>query len=563
MYIAPLDRKKYVKHNFSRRCIIIYNKRVTTIVLFFTILIFLLIYRLYELQIIEEGHLARQVIQQRSVDTTLKVVRGGIYDRRMIPFTDTEDLYHVVIAPEKLNDKSDIAYKLSLITGHSINDIEKIFKKNSPVVFVVKKEFKEYLDINLSQRDGIAIINSTDRYGEKSIARHIIGYVNSFDQTGSFGIEKAFDNILHMQKTQNIGIIGNALKRSIPGLGYKISEHIYDNNGLGIKLTLDFHIQKVVEEVMDKRVPKGAVIVVEADSGDIVALSSRPNYSQNNVEQYINTNGSELVNRAFMAYDIGSIFKIIVAAAALEQGIIKPYDKYNCKGYIDVEGKKFNCSANNGNGHGEIDFIEAFAHSCNTFFIDTGLKVGYGSIIEMAKRFGFGEELFLYEALEQHTGHIPEKKYVSLRETANTSIGQGEILVTPIQVADMITTIANHGVRKKLNMVDSIINERDGSVKEKISKKGENIVIDKMIALQIQNMMEQVTLIGTGRNANLDRHGGAAGKTGSAETGWVDDGETKVHAWFAGYFPVYKPKYSIVVFVENGRWAVPRLHRFS
>ena len=514
----------------------------------------MLIYRLYNLQIVEEGYLARQVIQQRSIDTTLKIVRGGIYDKRMIPFTDTEDSYHVIIIPEVLKDKIDTAQKLSPITGYSAKDITDILNKNKPVVFVIKEKFKYYLNNNLSQQDGVSIINSTNRHGENSIARHVIGYINDSEQLGVFGIEKAFNNVLHMQKTQNIGVIGNALKQSIPGLGYRVSEHTNDNNGLGVKLTLDFHIQRIVEKVMDNRVNKGAVIVTDVDSGDIVALSSRPNYSQNNIDRYLDNEGSELINRAFMSYDIGSIFKIIVAAAALEKEVINPYDKFNCRGYVDVEGKKFNCSVNNGEGHGEIDFVEAFAHSCNTFFIDTGLKVGYHSIIAMSKRFGIGAEILLFAGLEQHLGHIPMKDYVSLRETANTSIGQGEILVSPIQVVDMITAIANHGIRKRLNIVDSIIYEEDGSIKEKISEKQETVIIDKMTAIQIQNMMEQVTLVGTGKNANLDRYGGAAGKTGSAETGWTENGETKVHAWFAGYFPVYNPKYAIVVFIENGRW---------
>jgi peptidoglycan glycosyltransferase/penicillin-binding protein 2 len=116
----------------------------------------------------------------------------------------------------------------------------------------------------------------------------------------------------------------------------------------------------------------------------------------------------------------------------------------------------------------------------------------------------------------------------------------------------MITTIANNGIRKKLNLVDAVVTD-EGDIVKLIRREEDSRVISEEVAKEIQAMMHETTISGTGKNANLDEYGGSAGKTGSAETGWIVNGEAKVHAWFAGFFPVHHPKYAVVVFVENGR----------
>ncbi|NLY44057.1 MAG: peptidoglycan glycosyltransferase [Clostridiaceae bacterium] len=524
--------------------------RLRFLVIAIIFLFLCLLGRFYYLQVVEADTLTRQVTRQRALDTTLKYTRGYIYDRNMIPFTDREDRYYIIVIPGLIKDGEKVIGGLSGFTGYSREEIEETFREQVPVTYIVEnyleQEIREVLD-----DPSIKIIPLSKRYGKESLARHIIGYVNEADQTGFSGIEKAFDSYLNERKPQSIGMVGDAIKRSIPGLGYRVINCFSNNEGEAVRLTLDYHIQSIVEKVMDKRMGQGAVIVTDVKSGDILALASRPNYDQEHVEQYIDSDGSELVNRVFSPYDAGSIFKIVVAAAALEKNTVSLDTPFTCTGYIDVDDMAFMCHKSD--GHGELSFMEGFANSCNPVFIDTGLKVGYKSIIEMAKRFGFGSSLYLFDGLIQEKGNIPDKKYVSARETANISIGQGEILVTPIQVADMVTTIANNGVRKKLNLVDAIVMD-DGSIVKDMRIKGETRIISAEVAKKIQRMMEEVTLSGTGANVRMEHYGGVAGKTGSAETGWVmENGSTKVHAWFAGYFPIKDPKYAMVVFVENGR----------
>lgn len=528
----------------------IYHNRLRFITVFFTILFLCMFVRLLYFQVIQKDFLTQQAARQRAIDTTLKVTRGNIYDRNMIPFTDREDKYYVVVIPNLFKDFVQVSQDLSKYTGYSTQQIKEILGEKKPVTFIIDNYSEEEITEKLNY-PGVKIISLSKRYGNSSLARHVIGYINDVDQSGYSGIEKAFNQYLATQKSQSIGMVGDAFKRSIPGLGYRVVNCFGSNDNTGVRLTLDYHIQSIVEKVADSQMKSGAVVVTDVQTGDILALASRPNYLQDDIKQYIESQESELVNKAFSAYDAGSIFKIVVAAAALEQQTIEMETPFTCTGRIDVDGKEFKCYKED--GHGEINFIKGFAYSCNPLFIDTGLKLGYKSIIDMAKRFGFGSPIHLFDGLEQQSGNVPDKKYVSPREIANISIGQGEILVTPIQVADMVTTIANNGIRKKLNIVDAIVTD-DGNVVKQLRREDDTPVISADIAKKIQKMMEEVTASGTGTNARIEEYGGAAGKTGSAETGWkTEDGQTKVHAWFTGYFPITKPKYAMVVFVENGR----------
>lgn len=528
-----------------RRC------RINIIVLFITILFLGIIGRLYYLQIVQKDDLIVKATRQRAINTTLKMVRGNIYDRNMISFTDTEQKLYIIVIPNYFKSFEKISQQIAELTGYSVGEISAMLEQEKPVTFIVDHYSEQDIDEKF-QHPGVKLVRLSKRYGEKSLARHIIGYVNDKDQIGYSGIEKVFDKELTVNKSQSIGMIGDAIKRSIPGLGYRVTNCFNEHNNTGVRLTLDYHIQESVEDVLDKEIKSGAVVVTDIKTGDVLALASRPNYSQNNITLYIDSEGSELVNKALSAYDLGSVFKIIVAAAALEQKVVTPQTLFHCTGSIDVDGKQFNCSIS-GDGHGRIDFIHAFAYSCNSSFIDVGLKTGYKPIVNMARRFGFGKPVELFDGLQQQSGYIPDNRYVSPREIANISIGQGEILVTPIQVVDMVTTIANNGVRKKLNIVDALVND-EGNVIQELRKENDTRIIHSTIAKKIQKMMQEVTISGTGKKANLQQYGGAAGKTGSAETGWVVNGQTKVHAWFAGYFPVDNPKYAMVVFVENGRW---------
>lgn len=235
-----------------------------------------------------------------------------------------------------------------------------------------------------------------------------------------------------------------------------------------------------------------------------------------------------------------------------------PYDiytrnwQYYCEGAVNVNGLIFKCHSYFEGGHGYIDMEKAFAVSCNSYFINLCQKTGYRNLIEMAQKFGLGQETGIgSQGIAEARGSLPPiDSYYSQADIANLSIGQGMLLATPLQVADIVATVANGGIRNRVNIVDSII-DSDGNVIKNLRVKEGRRIISKDTADTIKDLMEAATSsYGTGTDAVVGYYGGAGGKTGSAETGSPD----VVHAWFAGYFPAKNPRYSIAVFAENGKY---------
>ncbi|MDF3003443.1 MAG: peptidoglycan glycosyltransferase, partial [Bacillota bacterium] len=242
-------------------------------------------------------------------------------------------------------------------------------------------------------------------------------------------------------------------------------------------------------------------------------------------------------------YPPGSIFKIIVAAAALESGVVTEDSQFFCKGYEEINGIRINCSKEE--GHGEINLRDAFAKSCNSAFIQIGQMTGAESIIEMAKAFGIGEKAF-QDYVEEKTGTLPGEYDIQGAGIGNLSIGQGKLLITPAQATRVTSIIAAGGIDHGLSLIRGTTeNGKTTYEKKRPSKR----VLSKQTADFIAEMMVDTVNYGTANN--LTGAGIAiAGKTGSAEA--ASHGRMVVHGWFTGFFPVDDPEYVITVFVESG-----------
>jgi len=500
------------------------------------------------LQLFEGHNLSKAASIQRITDSNIEKPRGNIVDKNDIPFTNRSKKFSLVLKPLYLTENEEDLIKICEVLGLDFEKIKKdLTGKRGPILIECDEKAK---DTVLSMKiPGVSSISSLNRYDENSLAKHVVGYLNKADRTGEFGIEKYYEEVLSYDQKNSVGVVTDAKRNPVEGLGYRMIRLEGNSKKLDVKLTLDYHIQKITEEVMEKSGIKGAVVIEDVVSGDIVAMASKPDFDQNNVKEYLNSNDNELFNRAVASYNLGSIFKIIDAALMFELNI-DTNSQFYCPGYINVGNKMFKCSSYGSGGHGEVDYKKAFALSCNSYFIDMGLRMGYRELVEMAERFGLGETTGLKDqGINESSGNLPDPyRYYSSGDIANISIGQGEIMATPVQVANIVATIANGGIRNRVNIVDSIIDENGNKVRDLKNKSGHRI-ISKDISDAIKSMMEEVTIAGTGTRANLEKYGGAAGKTGSAETG--RDGE--VHAWFAGYFPKNNPKYAMAVFVENGQ----------
>ncbi|MCX8130077.1 MAG: penicillin-binding transpeptidase domain-containing protein [Clostridia bacterium] len=526
------------------------NNRKMFLFLGICLIFFALLLRLFYIQVIDGSRLSKAASAQRITNSIIQIPRGRIIDKNGISFTNRKKKVLIIIKPLYLNGNEEDIKKICGILGEDFNTTRRLIEiKKEPIVIQADEEKKKkILDEKIN---GVSAINYLERYDEESLAKHILGYLNSIDKTGQSGLEKFYESALKFDCKNTVGVITDARNNLLEGLGYRIMADPYKGKKLNLKLTLDYHIQKIVEEVMEKNSVKGAVVVEDVYTGDIVAIASKPDYDQNSVGEYLNSPGKELFNKATAAYNMGSIFKIIDTAKALETELyLNPH--YFCPGFIRIGNKTFKCHKQG--GHGWVDLKRAFALSCNTYFIDLGIRAGHSGIIDMAKKFGLGEITGVKEqGVSEATGRLPETDTSFTRgDTANISIGQGEVMVTPLQVVDLIATVANGGIKNRINIVDSVIDDDGNKVREVRNTRGTRI-ISKETSDAIKEMMIEVVLSGTGSKANMEDYGGAGGKTGSAETGQLLDGEKVIQAWFAGFFPKVNPKYSIAVFVENGR----------
>lgn len=528
------------------------DKRKKILLIGIYIIFAALIARMSYFQLFQSKELSKAASSQKFTDVVIEKARGDILDRNGISFTGRGTETSVVIKTLMLRGMDSDIDRLSSILGlNSAKLRREIGIKKEPIILEInERQGRELVD---SKLNGISVVHARKRYDDNSLAKHIIGYINGSEQVGTAGIERSYEKVLNSGTNKVIGVITDATYNPLYGLGYRIMDNVQSKK-LNVKLTLDYHIQKIVEDVMEKNNVSGAVVVEDVNTGDIVAIASKPDFDQNRVDEYLDSPDKELFNKAVASYNVGSIFKIIDSACALETNQDVD-DRYFCKGYIEIGDTIIKCGSYNSGGHGEVDFTRAFALSCNPYFIDLGIRMGPRSIIDMAKKLGFGEVTGIKEqGIDESGGSLPDigSRVFTYGDTANMSIGQGEVLATPLQVADLVATVANGGIKNKINIVDSIVDENGNKVSS-IKKQEGRRVMSKETSDFLRSMMEEVVDAGTGTRASLEEYGGSGGKTGSAETGLSAGNGNVVQAWFAGYFPRMNPKYSIAVFVENGR----------
>lgn len=525
--------------------------RIYRLMMFLMLLGCLMAGRLFYLQIIAGPKLAVQSLGSRVQEVPMEISRGEIIDCNGIPFTNTARHFSVIVFPGQLTDIPSVADKIAAITGVPADKIAtRIRRDERPFKLKTDLDALTAQRINSLNMPGILVTDEKVRYGYSSLAAHVTGYINLADNHGVSGIEGMFDKLLRGNQPEYAAALVDAMQQVIPGLGYK---RIRLDNGSGpnnVVLTLDGRIQKIVETVLDKYSAKGAVIVMRPSTGAILAMASRPNFDANRLDEYLTSDSAPLLNRAIAAYQPGSVFKLVVAAAALENQQVRPDDLFFDPGYIDVNGIRFKGWDYERGPRGRITFSEAMAYSSNPVFIEVGQKIGAEQLVAYARKLGFGSRTGLNFAGEA-AGNLPATDNIYPGELANLSIGQGEFEATPLQIAVLVSTIVNDGIKVEPYIVSKLTDHNGVVIKSYHSSRGSR-VLSKQTAVQMRDMMAGVARFGTGQAAYVEA-GGSAGKTGSAETGRQSkSGKGINHAWFGGYAPLEQPRYAVVVFIEDG-----------
>jgi penicillin-binding protein 2 len=249
-----------------------------------------------------------------------------------------------------------------------------------------------------------------------------------------------------------------------------------------------------------------------------------------------------------LPFSVGSVFKPVVAAAALESGISEKFE-YNCTGSVVYNGVTFHCHKKD--GHGLIDMNDAVANSCNTYFIELALKTGAENIVDIASDFGFGHKFFLADGIESSKGILPSTDDLDSKAAiANLSFGQGTLLATPLQICSLMATIARGGVYVEPYLIEGECDE-DGFFTRIYRYEEKKRVMSIGTSKKIMGFLEAVVENGSGRRAKSNCVS-VAGKTATAQTGKSRNGEEIYNAWFAGCFPADNPKYAIAILKEDG-----------
>ncbi|MBQ8783169.1 MAG: penicillin-binding protein 2 [Clostridia bacterium] len=510
------------------------EKRVIAVFLAFCLIMGGLCLRLYTATTDTK---AASYISSHYKNITLDTLRLPIYGCDGEPLVNRTCENFVVAKPteaavsllyEKLSAKEFDVIATPLLQGNAgyVNVGDKFFEQNTS--YVTLKKFV--------------------RYGDNPTAVHLVGYVNS-DGNGVSGIERCFDSYMKTDISLFAGFLCDVNGDFVSGAEIK-TDTFYNNHKGGVYLTVDSVIQSVAqEELRASSIKKGAVLVCDTQTGEIRALASVPEFDPKNVGDFLDDKNSPLTNRALSAYPVGSVFKVVVAACALENGISKNFS-YRCQGAVQVDGNTFHC--NNSVAHGLLNMEGALAHSCNCYFIELVKRVGSKALLETAGALGFGNSTEIAEDLFSAKGEMPTARELKIPgNLANFSFGQGSFTATPVQIINVFNAIANAGKYTSPYCVD-FVKAANGNTVYDFTSKAPVYAMSKETADTLSKMLTAVVSEGTAKNAATDGFL-SAGKTATAQTGiYNENGEEQLCTWFGGFFPADKPRYSVVILAEEG-----------
>ncbi len=552
----------------------------------FTVVLFI---RLWYLQAVKGAYYYDQAENNRIRPVKLRPPRGIIYDRHGRPLVENVLTFDISLVPEDAPDlESSIRNMSSIIKVDeavirtALDEAASARTKYDPVKIREEAIWDEVALVEAHQEDlPGAIIEPEHRrhYPYGGLASHQLGYIGKVSQTqrrqeqadlglltGQGGLEKIYDKLLRGTAGRRM-IQVNAAGRKVKDLGIEDPRP-----GTDLYLTIDLDAQKAAEDGLGERA--GAVVAMDPNSGEILVLASHPNFDPNLFPRGISPKdwvrlmsdpSHPLYNRAIQSvYPPGSTFKIIDSLAGLDSGAIDPDDKVTCRGSLKSGNHSFRCWKKE--GHGTISFHDALVQSCDVYFYTMGERIGWDRIAEYARKLGLGSVTGI-PLSDEKSGLIPTTEWKKKRtgdawrggDTFINSIGQGFVLVSPIQACQMIAAVANGGYFYKPVLAKKTRNRETGAVTTFSTGLRHKINLDAAALDEVRRALAGVVAEphGTGHGASTPL-ATVAGKTGTAQVvaqkvpGRKLSGKTQDHAWFVAYAPVESPKIAVAVLVEHG-----------
>lgn len=529
--------------------------RMNLVLLGIICLFILIIGKVFYIQVFNYDKLSSLADSLWSRNLPIEGDRGKIYDSEGVVLADNETTVSLVFIPNQIQDKEEVAKKISEILNTSYEDMLKHVSKRTVMERVHPEgrrlSFEVADKINELKLDGVYLLKESKRvYPYDSLLSHTLGFVG-IDNQGLSGLELIYDNFL-------TGAYG-AIKYLSDAKGNKLElteSYVQPQDGMNMTLTVNYKLQSSLERELDNAVSKynpdqALGIAMNPKTGEILAISSRPNFSAANYQDY----KVEEINRnlpIWATYEPGSTFKIITLATALEEKLIDlQKDTYYDSGSVQVENARIKCWKHG--GHGAQTILNVVENSCNPGFVHIGQKIGKETLFKYIKSFGFGT-LTGVDLNGESKGILFPLDKVGPVELATTSFGQG-VSVTPIQQITAVSAAINGGTLYKPYIVKSINEPETNTVIQETKPQVVRKVISEDTSEKVRYALESVVTNGTGRPSFIDGYR-VGGKTGTAQK--VKDGRYMVGNYivsFIGFLPANDPEIIVYIAIDNAKGA--------
>lgn len=530
--------------------------RIKMIMVTVFIIFIIIILKVFYIEVIDYKKLNKFANNLWSRNLPIKPDRGLIYDRNGTVLANNITTTSLVVIPNQIKDKKGTAKKISEILKVDYEAMLKHIKKKTSIERVHPEGRRLSYEIadkikNL-KIDGVYLVKESKRiYPYDTYMAHTLGFVG-IDNQGLSGIELTYDKYLTGKE--------GAIKYFSDAKGNKLKlTEIYEQpqNGMNITLTINNEIQTSLERELSNAVtkynPDRAVgIVMDPNSGEILAISARPTFSQNNYKDY----SIEEINRnlpVWATYEPGSTFKIITLSAALQENLVDlDKDTYTDTGSIRVENATLHCWKHG--GHGKETFLQVVENSCNPGFVVLGQRLGKTKLFDYIEKFGFGEKTGV-DLNGESSGILFERSKVGPVELATTAFGQG-VSVTPIQQVVAVSAAINGGTLYKPYIVKSINEPETNNVILENKKTIVRNVISKETSEKVRYALESVVANGSGRTSYIDGYR-VGGKTGTAQK--VENGHYMANNYilsFIGFLPADNPQVVVYIAIDNPKGTV-------
>ena len=527
------------------------HERIRFIFLVSIVILIAIIIKVFYIQVFAYEKLNTLAESLWSRELPIKADRGEIVDRNGEILATNVTTVSLVVVPGQIDDPKRVAKDLSDILGTDYQDMLKHVTKSTSIERVHPEG--RGLDYEIAEKidalgyDGVYLLKESKRYYPyETVLSHVLGYVG-IDNQGLSGLELYYDEYL-------TGADG-AIKYFSDGKGNKLElTEVYEapTSGITLELSIDINLQLAIENELDNAISKynpeqALIVAMDPDTGEILAMASRPNFDSNNYGDY----KTEVINRnlpIWMTYEPGSTFKIITLSAALEEQTINLFeDTFTDTGSINVDGSTIHCWK--AGGHGTQTMLEVVENSCNPGFVRIGETLGVETLMDYIDKYGFGDKTGI-DLNGESAGILFDPDVMGPVELATTSFGQG-ISVTPIQQIRAVSAAINGGLLYTPHMVKAFLESETNSLIEKIEPEVTWQVISQETSSLVRYALESVVANGSGKNAYIENYR-VGGKTGTAQkvvNGSYLDGNYILS--FMGFMPADDPEIVVYVAIDN------------